>query len=73
MLEFKCPIEIIPQEEFEKLKKKEQAYIVMVYEKKFSDKEIMDRLFIELRQTYWAFKKRVKIRLTYQTSKNKTQ
>ena len=64
MLKFKCPIESISEEEFQKLKKKYQAYIVMVYEWHFTDQDIMDRLFIDNRWTYWSLKKKMRSWIT---------
>ena len=57
----KCPISTIAQAEFEKLKLREQAYLVLIYEKNRSEDDIMERLFIDTRQTFRRMKKRIKV------------
>lgn len=55
-----CPIKDIPQEKFEKLRLRERAYIVLIYEKNWNEKDIMERLLIDSRITFWRMKKKIK-------------
>ena len=49
----------ISKETWEALSRKEQDFIYYLREKKYSKKQIMDKLYIETRQGYFLLNKRV--------------
>ena len=56
--EYKIP-DFISRETFSTLSWKEQDFLVLIYAKKFTRKEIQRFLYIPSRAAYWRFRKKV--------------
>lgn len=52
----------IPQDEFAKLKKREKAYVYMifVFKKRYTQKQIMDKLFIDSNRTFQRLQNKIR-------------
>lgn len=56
--EYKIP-EFISPETFSKLSWKEQDFLVLLYSKKFTRREIQRLLYIQSKASYWRFRTRI--------------
>lgn len=49
----------IDQKTFDWLKKREQLYIILLYQKKYTKKQIMDKLLIDNNRTFERLQKKI--------------
>lgn len=49
----------IDQEIFDKLKSREKAYLILLYQKRFTKKQIMKKLFIDNERTFQRLQKKM--------------